>query len=364
MKTKSFKLDLITPCFCGGAQPMVQAEIRAPSIRGQLRWWFRTLGGFQSLAARGLTLRDQEALVFGSIHEDSGTASPLIVRASGLVPSTDVVDDFAMGAQPGSDRGYLLFPLRTERPKGEPERRRDRGVFNKSMATGSPPPSFTLTLIWRGQVELWNDIHALVAIFANLGALGFRSRRAMGALAPGCQMMRLQEALARFNAPTNIEIRCLPANNATDAITILARWLRSWRSHGRTGNNAVEQASPGFKWAKQDHDLAVRKLTGTAYRPALGLPIITKYGTWNESFNQEKARRNPTYKGDGRFASPVVLRPHRVTGSQWHALVIFVNVHQWAPSKRTYLNGKEQSVSLDLYEAMRHDQTLKAFATT
>lgn len=343
---------------------MTQAEVRAPSIRGQLRWWFRTLGGFRSLAARGLSLRVQESLVFGTIHGESGTASPLVVRVSGLASSTDVVDDIAMGAQPGSDRGYLLFPLRTEKPKDGPERRRDRGVFNKVMAAGTAQPSFTLTLIWRGQVDLWNDIQALVSVLANLGSLGFRSRRAMGALAPASQMMRLQEAMARFNTPTNVEIRGLPANNAPDAITVLARWLRSWRSHGRTGKNAVEQASPGFKWAKQDHDLAVRKVTGTAYRPALGLPIITKYGTWNESFNQEKARRDPTYKGDGRFASPVILRPHRVTGGQWHALVIFVNVHQWTPDKQAYLNGKQQSVSMDLYEAMRHDKTLEAFATT
>jgi CRISPR-associated protein Cmr1 len=361
MKSQSFKIDLITPCFCGGAQPMAQAEIRAPSIRGQLRWWFRTLGGFRSLAARRLALRDQEALIFGSIHGESGTASPLIVRVSGLAPSTDIVDDIAMGAQPGSDRGYLLFPLRTEKPKDGPERRRDRGVFNKAMAAGAASPSFTLTLIWLGPVELWKDIQALVAIFANLGALGFRSRRAMGSLAPASQMMHLNEAFSCFNAPKNVELRSLPAKSAPDAITVLARWLRSWRSHGRTGNNAVEQSSPGFQWAQRDHDLAARKQTGTAFRPALGLPIITKYGTWNESYDQRKAQRNPAYKGDGRFASPVILRPHRAANSQWQALVIFVNFHQWDLNKAAFLNGKGQAVSLDLYTAMKADRNLSAF---
>lgn len=68
MKSETFHLELITPCFCGGAEPEKQAEIRAPSIRGQLRWWFRTLGGFKSLAP--MPVHEQEAMVFGSTAGD------------------------------------------------------------------------------------------------------------------------------------------------------------------------------------------------------------------------------------------------------------------------------------------------------
>ncbi|TAE90912.1 MAG: type III-B CRISPR module RAMP protein Cmr1 [Verrucomicrobia bacterium] len=39
-----YQLEIITPCFCAGADQGI-AEIRAASIRGQLRWWFRVLGG-------------------------------------------------------------------------------------------------------------------------------------------------------------------------------------------------------------------------------------------------------------------------------------------------------------------------------
>ena len=78
MKREMYSLQVITPCFAGGAEPEKQAEIRAPSIRGQLRWWFRVLGGFSSL--KPIPVRDQEERIFGSTAGGAGVASPLIVR--------------------------------------------------------------------------------------------------------------------------------------------------------------------------------------------------------------------------------------------------------------------------------------------
>ena len=54
MNWKPYTVELITPCFCAGAD-QTTAEIRAPSIRGELRWWFRVLGGTP----------EQERAVFG-----------------------------------------------------------------------------------------------------------------------------------------------------------------------------------------------------------------------------------------------------------------------------------------------------------
>ncbi|MBX3733411.1 MAG: hypothetical protein KF791_12545, partial [Verrucomicrobiae bacterium] len=48
-------------------------EIRPPSIRGQLHWWFRALGG---------TARDEDA-IFGSVHSQPVLASKIVVRVSG-----------------------------------------------------------------------------------------------------------------------------------------------------------------------------------------------------------------------------------------------------------------------------------------
>ena len=343
MKTQGFKLELITPCFCGGAEPDRQAEIRAPSIRGQLRWWFRTLGGFKSLSNESVT--KQEAGIFGSIHGDQGNASRLIVRvkseASGGLVSTLVKDTDGMDARVGTDRGYLLFPLRNN-PKA---------VFDQPAL-----PKFELHILWRGDPAIWNEIQALITVFGNLGALGFRSRRAMGVLAMSGSSMPLKDALDCFNKSHQLNVRALPASNANQAIKVLAGWLKSWRSHGRTGNNTAEISMPGFKYAKQDHDMAAARAPGQAFRPPLGLPIVSKYGDWNWNKGTKEQPK-------GRFASPVLLRPHRDSQGKWHALVIFVDAHRWPEGKQVYLNGEPRDVSLDLYEAMKKDGCLSDFLT-
>ncbi len=58
MKKGAFKFDLLTRLFAAGAEPQRDAEIRAPEIRAQLRWWFRILGGFKNDSR---PVRDQES---------------------------------------------------------------------------------------------------------------------------------------------------------------------------------------------------------------------------------------------------------------------------------------------------------------
>ena len=69
MKNTTITLELLTPCFCAGAD-QARAEVRAPSIRGQLRWWFRVLGGTP----------EQEKRVFGGVHGDAPAASAIVIR--------------------------------------------------------------------------------------------------------------------------------------------------------------------------------------------------------------------------------------------------------------------------------------------
>ncbi len=404
MKTETFHLELITPCFCGGAEPEKQAEIRAPSIRGQLRWWFRTLGGFKSLAANGLSVSKQEAYIFGSTAGDQGRAGKLLLRiTNGPTPSTTTRDDREFHAQVGTDRGYLAFPLRSKR-------RRENGVerlieYKGKAAFDSEDnrenavslPAFDLQLTWRGDPAVWHDIRSLVVVFGNLGALGFRSRRALGALriADYTTPQHLTSALNHFGDSANAnngqvrilitEVTARPPNNsytnqnANDCIVTLAQWLKDWRSHGRTVDHATARPpnpphNSGFDpYAKNDHDrgvdVGVRRGSPNdqTFRPALGLPIIQFFSSgkpqvdWNERWDPTKAQRNRNYKGEGRFASPVLLRPYKDDAGNWHALVIFVDAHKWPTGKPVFLNGQPRRVSLDLYEAMKKDPRLATF---
>jgi len=61
METLELKCEVITPMFLSGAN---EAELRAPSIKGILRYWWRSLNGHLSLK----DLKKKEGDIFGSIE--------------------------------------------------------------------------------------------------------------------------------------------------------------------------------------------------------------------------------------------------------------------------------------------------------
>lgn len=75
--SRSFRL--LTPAFVHGAYQSQKEnipELRAPSVRGQLRWWWRTLG---------YGTGDK---IFGSASGDTGTASKVQIRLESPFPNT------------------------------------------------------------------------------------------------------------------------------------------------------------------------------------------------------------------------------------------------------------------------------------
>ena len=354
MTRQTYTIEIITPCFCGGAEPVQRGEIRSASIRGQLRWWFRVLGGFRSLSS--MPVHDQEAMIFGSTAgDDEGNAGKLTLRARPLNIQTSRKDAAALGHRQFTDPAYLTFPMQSRLNQDG-----SRGVLESG--------SFEVSFIWRGAPSLVASLQSLVAVFANLGSMGFRSRRAMGALAPAGGHLPLAGWQQYFQRPDGIDVRSIPSGSSADAISKLGGWLRCWRSYGRTQDHAAnynDHTKPplncGFDFAKRDHDLgyglpAVRN--EPAHRPALGLPIIQR--TRNGTKHWEYGRGNPQ-EPRGRFASPVILRPHKDASGKWHALVIFVDARQWPAGKQVFLEGQPRAVSLDLYDAMKADPSLASF---
>jgi CRISPR/Cas system CMR-associated protein Cmr1 (group 7 of RAMP superfamily) len=350
----AYPLELITPCMAAGAEPERQAEIRGAALRGQLRWWFRALGGFQSLSPWPAT--DQEQILFGSMGRAERRMGKLIVRAVGQASSLrghQTSDAESLGARdPGAALGYLLFPVQA------PQR---RAVFQRSL------PKFTLHLLWRGtphplpnQDDLQRDLTALAGVFGHLGSLGFRSRRVWGALAFQRHPPDLKNALSRFSRANELMIKRLSARNADEAMGVLAQWLRKWRSYGRTAGHRFNPFKPGFQFAKNDHDAGRQRNLPKTYRPAIGLPIVQRYSSDNAAvyWNYGSGLRG---EGRGRFASPVLLRPYRSPTGQWQALVIFVNTHRWPAGRQVHIDGHPRAVSPDLYEAMQRDPALQPF---
>ncbi len=168
MKTNSYNIELVTPCFCAGAN-QAQAEIRPASIRGQLRWWFRAMGGS----------KEEESSVFGAIAGDAGRSSSLLVRVRDI-KSGPVWTRFPMNM--GSPGAYLWFYASVS---GK-ERGSTFGPRWNALTGHYPPASrFVLDIVWirnlpNPELQLKFD-HALEA-FLRFGGLGLRLTRGMGAL--------------------------------------------------------------------------------------------------------------------------------------------------------------------------------------
>ncbi|HQL87667.1 MAG: hypothetical protein BWX73_01594 [Lentisphaerae bacterium ADurb.Bin082] len=356
-------LDVISPALCGGAVPKEKAEIRAASVRGQLRWWFRLLGGFKSLQQKGMGVRAQEDMIFGMVRGNDCKAGKLQVRTRMLNNATSEIRSFDRNNRAfprGSD--YFLFPMRSTRQVDN-----SRAIFLNERL-----PQFELFLNWRGDPDLEGDVAALGYLYGYLGSLGMRSRRAMGALAFAKRqkqdVLPYADVIGHFAKPTNITVKELPMQNNDNAISVLASWLRSWRAY-LNENMKKNIGAPGFEYAKKDHDVgyAPDEQGQSTYRPALGLPIIQRLGGMKDTCQWEFSNQ----RGGARFASPVILRPYTSSNGTKKALVIFVDAYTYPEGNQVYLHygrarrnlgPKVCSVSHDLYRAMKNDNRLQAFS--
>jgi CRISPR-associated protein Cmr1 len=341
MTITTLELEMLTPCFAGGVQPEKMAEIRASSLRGQLRWWFRALGGFASLRPRPLV--DQESMVFGWACGRHRTASPLTLR----VETGEAMMHTGLAKKPV---GHMPIPSAVASYFLPYLEHRTRAALAPSL------PRFTLHALWRGESQLEADVRALLHVFGHWGSLGYRSRRGLGAWGFVHAPPSLNDALSHFGDPSKITVRQMPAHDAEHALQLLFQWLRKWRNYGRSPHQ-LNSFAPGLHYAKRDHDAGLNRQAGEVYRPALGLPMRQRFQqgtTVNWSYGRSS---QPGH--EGHFASPVLLRPYRLAPQKWVALVLFVDSRCWPEGKKVFLNGQPRPVSLELYEAMKKDAALR-----
>lgn len=166
MNTQTYTLEFITPCFCAGAD-QARAEIRVPAIRGQLRWWFRALGG----------TRDDEQEIFGGIAGEEGESSAFVVR----------IVEFTRGrpwrppkVEPNAPEAYVWYYASISgKHKGPP------GAGPRWSEQGNLPPGTRVRLqfVWRRQLppDSQQRFEDALKAFLALGAIGMRVTRGVGA---------------------------------------------------------------------------------------------------------------------------------------------------------------------------------------
>ncbi|MBI4612628.1 MAG: type III-B CRISPR module RAMP protein Cmr1 [Planctomycetes bacterium] len=184
------QMSFVTPCFLKGVSDDTP-ELRAPSVRGMLRWWLRAmLGGRRDLKG----IQKIESSLFGESAGDSGRQGKVFVRVEqsagpvirrGTSPPDCQQDYTIRETSQGKDVRqnpivYLGYgPYSYERGRGNIT---TRGAF----AAGT---SFAVHFLVRQRLTdgEGNALASAVWGLTRLGALGSRSRRGFGSvvLEPG-----------------------------------------------------------------------------------------------------------------------------------------------------------------------------------
>jgi len=219
MNKQVHNLTFITPCFCAGAD-QGHAEIRPASIRGELRWWFRVLGG----------TAEQERAVFGGISRKSKKEDPIASRI--VVRVADI-----------------------QRASGAPHLPNNLRFFTKSRGGNCISPKSTFLLKWlvrapvQGEKEkqfLQDAWEALI----HLGAIGLRTSRGCGAWAPAQddQLLSVDGLREYCDALPNVDTYFLkgsPVTTAREALEMIEGFFHQFRVH----HNYPDGSESALGWA-------------------------------------------------------------------------------------------------------------------
>lgn len=254
---KESRLRFITPAFIAGANQN-EPELRAPSIRGALRWWFRVLGGSA----------DEERAVFGGVH-GGAVASPLVIRVS----KTKIVCGPEIAFSPTSDKGYLYYFAKVS---GNREGVRRTAACHYIAENSECKVSFLL----RSKLETKNLelLRESIEVFLQLGALGLRATRGCGCFTADEPMTReALTSLAGRLEGRGVSIRTLDCeqawNNATKCQEALGGFLRSLRKDNDLSGK--RETALGFSGGSKRQSSALRLRSVQAKEGFLPVIIYT-----------------------------------------------------------------------------------------
>jgi CRISPR-associated protein Cmr1 len=345
------RLQVVTPIFGGGYKTRALDDvdtIRAPSVRGHLRFWWRALYASKHETAEQLYERERE--LWGGAGADTGQRSAVEIRVD--VESTGKIDgsDIKLGQTPGA---YALWPARAESRTNTPTAPRRKSGTQFSV---------TLKVARRDKDDVEGEVKNALRAWILFGGYGGRTRRGLGTLtAVGDNTVHwLPKAATRAalsalfggdifapRSPSKLgdvarldgaELRVgKPVRDAESSWTTALDWLKDFRqgTHGASGSRARE---PGMdpqsqrpsisNWPEADKLRHIEKKT-LSHRPrhneavvwpraGFGLPIIGQFQTQNRNGTQRDYQEPGPFKlvwrvgtsgaVHDRLASPLIVK--------------------------------------------------------
>ncbi len=163
----TFTCETITPLFLAGADGQTP-ELRAPSIKGALRFWWRALNGHLATDEEGgiKNLLKEEEKLFGGVSDSSPIKSSVTLRIKFDQKKASFINIDSIKRNDRDGLNYLFYSL-IELQKG----RTGLDINNQ----------FEIRLSSRSKEDLLK-VCACFWVFGNLGSLGSRARRGAGAI--------------------------------------------------------------------------------------------------------------------------------------------------------------------------------------
>lgn len=283
MESITFKCEIITPMFLCGADGL-NPELRPPSIKGVLRFWWRALNGAKDIFA----LRKEEADIFGGTDEKIG-------RSKIVINTTHIVHD-------GCYKPFML-PHKENQNHRSPQK-----AFNPDT------PQFFLVTLSLSSVMNFFDLHKLRSLFiltCLLGGFGKRARRGFGSVKIAGIKERGETDFKTFDMPMTLNV-------------ILEEYINLFSSHYQLDNALSPSAiclnpSASFK----------------PYPYIKGIQIGSKLYNGHDQFlynignqthdsrvNYPKDLSLGDARGQERFASPVYVSALKENNSKFYRAII------------------------------------------
>lgn len=313
------EMKLVSPAFVGGVD-QGKTELRAASLRGLLRFWWRVAQ--PPMSAREL-LRKESGL-FGSTETGQ---SKFLMRVT-----EDKVKPLPAGTTVNNSIGYLGYGIAEYRPQQGVQTIRD------ALDAGS---QFTLQLTFKKSHE--DDVGELLDALwclTHLGGMGSRSRRSFGSMvvtrvegadfpdlphSPKDLKERIEEKFRKLSVSERAGLPEYTALSHHTAVVIWPTHAKSWREALRLVGDRLN----GFRSAQRterfhnDRDL-IRDYTFEGKEPARA-PRRAAFGLpHNYFFKQTNTQVNVSGAKHDRRASPLFIHLHELRGGELAAVLSLI----------------------------------------
>lgn len=314
----TYQCTLVTPMFGGGVETgKVDKDmpIRASTIRGQLRFWWRIACGPKDPKV----MREKEEAIWGGIGDKAAIASQVQIRVisknvimSNLVSSKKLAGSGVKYALGATDEAYCL------------------------------PSGYNFVLEIRYKDDITSDqikqVKESLRWWTSFGGVGARTRRGFGAVV--VDAIKTIDATEVEAIGGKIALTEQSSNSAEDIWKKATELLYKFRQGRELGRNEGQGNRPGrSRWPEPDQ---LRRMSnkhkanhepehkaGNVFpRAAFGMPIIFDF---NDRSRTEPNTMTLLPKDAQRMASPLIIRPYK-NGDQWQAAALLL------PNWQTALN--------------------------